>query len=70
MYTSAEADALGIVGGGELVNVDELNSAKILYFKNEQEFYDHLKSHTYKAGDQFCFFIDGKYWFWYQGNAL
>lgn len=67
MYTSAEADALSIVGAGELVNMDELNSAKILHFNSEQEFYNHLKSHTYKAGDQFCFFIDGKYWVLFVG---
>lgn len=68
VYTSAEADALSIVGAGELVNMDELSSAKILYFENEQEFYNHLKSHTYKVGDQFCFFIDGKYWLLFIGN--
>lgn len=68
VYTSAEADALSIVGGGEMASVDELNSAKILYFNNEQEFYDHLKNHSYKVGDQFCFFIDGKYWVLFIGN--
>ena len=68
MYTHAEADSLSIVGSGELVNIDELNSAKILYFNSEQEFYNHLKSHTYKNGDQFCFFIDGKYWILFIGN--
>lgn len=68
VYTSAEADSLNIVGSDELTNIDELNSAKILYFNNEQEFYEHLKKHSYKVGDQFCFFIDGKYWILFIGN--
>lgn len=58
VYTSAEADALSIVGGGELASASDLNSAKILYFANDQELHDYLKSHTLKKGDQFSYLLD------------
>ena len=58
IYTSAEADSLNIVGGGEMASASDLNSAKILYFANDQELYDYLKSHTLKKGDQFSYLLD------------
>lgn len=58
VYTSASADALSIVGAGELASASDLNSAKILYFANDQELHDYLKSHTLKKGDQFSYLLD------------
>lgn len=58
VYTSAEADSLSIVGSGELASASDLNAAKILYFSNDQELYDYLKSHTLKKGDQFSYLLD------------
>ena len=58
VYTSAEADSLTIVCSGELASASDLNAAKILYFRNDQELYDYLKSHTLKKGDQFSYFLD------------
>lgn len=60
VYTSASADALSIVGAGELASASDLNSAKILYFANDQELHDYLKSHTLKVGDQFSYFLNTK----------